>query len=357
MTIPRSPQVMTCGHAGTSKWHRKYNPVDEAARKHGPRWERDIPGPEHGSLRRGRRCRRAVLVPLGGLRHRAKHAGRRGLPLCRRRVGLVLAAQLPSARAVPHRHRRVHRVHRLVRALGALVLRPGPDLGGVQPHRVLPGGGRRTGPHFRARAAAAHGGVRLPGRRGRGRRLRVPRQGTAGRGHARSRLRPARQPGRLLERAGAHDGHGPVRGARGGRRPRHAGLAADAGRRRRGPHVPRLLLHLLAGRLADPGARRRPLLRLHHHEAGERRFPRGDRDAGGARAVAASRTGDVVRRDDGRCSADAPGAHDCCAGPGPPCWSPRACSLRRPWCRVRCAGRAGPGSSPAWRCLPWSPWS
>ena len=41
-------------------------------------------------------------------------------------------------------------------------------------------------------------------------RLRVPRQGAAGRGDARAHLRPAGQSRRLLERAGAHDGDGPV---------------------------------------------------------------------------------------------------------------------------------------------------
>ena len=101
------------------------------------------------------------------------------------------------------------RVHSVERALGALVVRPGPDLGVVRSHGLLPR--RRRGPriHLVPAAAAADGRLRLPRRGDRGGRVRVPRQGAARRRDTRAHLRATGQPRRLLERARAHDGDGP----------------------------------------------------------------------------------------------------------------------------------------------------
>ena len=210
---------------------RQYNPVDGDPRKHRPRRRADVQGAEHRSLR-GRHGG-------GGGRSRSSPGGYvigRSTPiavtvLCaRRRLGLVPAPQQPAAGPVPRRSRRLRGVHGVERRLGAVVVRPRPHVGLLQPDGVLPrrGGGPR--PHLGPRPAAADGRLRLPGRGHGRRRVRLPRQGDPGRGDSRAHLRPAGQSRRLLERARAHDGDGSLRRARRRRRPAHPPWSEDARR-------------------------------------------------------------------------------------------------------------------------------
>ena len=263
---------------------RKYNPVNGEPRKHGPRCGRDIQGQERGPLRAGDGGRGGVLVPLRRLHHRSQHARRRGSAPGGGRVGLVPAAEHATFEPLPCRVGRLGRLRRVVRSLPAVVARPRPHVGRLQPHGVLPRRGRRPRLHLGPRSAAAYRRLRLSGGAGRRRRLRVPRQGSAGRGDPRAHLCPARQPRGVLERARRHDGDGSSRGARRRGGPGHPGLAQDAGRRGRGPDVLHLLLHVLPRRLAGTRGRARPVLRLHDHSAGWDGYTGGRRGARGVRA-------------------------------------------------------------------------
>ena len=136
------------------------------------------------------------------------------------------------------------------------------------------------------------------------------------------------------------------------RGPRDGCGAAHAGRRRGRPHVLHVLLHLLPRRLGRARGGAGAVLRLHDDAARELHLARGGGHAGGARALAAPRPGDAVRRDHGRRPAHA-------AGRRPAALGDRGAAGRRPassW-RWRCctgqsaghAGRPSPPGQPYWR--------
>ena len=187
---------------------------------------------------------RGVLVPLRRVRAGAQHAGRRGPALCAPPCGsgsCAAARDRPSSSWSPWASSPRSRCGAAFPSSGRWA-------------RTSPGSRSISTAFYLAVAAvlgltsargapAADRGLRLPRGGGCGGRLRVPGQGAAGRRDARAHLRPPGQPRRLLERARAHDGHGPVRGAGDRRRPQDRGGAAHARGRGRGADVLHLLLH------------------------------------------------------------------------------------------------------------------
>ena len=116
---------------------------------------------------------------------RSAPAGDR-LPAAGGGLGLVSAAPLAALSAVSRGSGRLRAVRRLDGPLGAVVVRPRPELGRLRPRRALSRGGRGARPHAGPRPPAAHRRLRLP-RGGRCRRcVRVSRQGRPGRGDARA---------------------------------------------------------------------------------------------------------------------------------------------------------------------------
>ena len=205
----------------------------------------------------------------------------------------------------------------------------GPDLtlGRLRPDGVLPRRCRRPWVHLGPWPAVAYRRLRFSGGADRCRRLRVPGQGTAGRGDSRARLRSARQPDRYWNVLAVMMVMGllvalAVGGDRG-----HPGLAQDAGGRGRSADVLHLLLHVLARRLAGARASRWSSTSRSRRRGleGSSRWRRWSLRGAGAVAAAWSRY--PVRADDRRRAAHAAGAHAAALVRGAPCSSPRGVQL------------------------------